>query len=294
MKLEVEQLSWSVEQRKIVDDVLLQVHPGEFVGLLGPNGCGKSSLLRTIYRVLRPDAGRITLDGQDVWQTDARQVAQQTAVVTQERGSDFDFLVHEIVMMGRTPHKGMWDRDTQVDHRLVEESLRRVDMLAFAQRNFHTLSGGEKQRVLVARALAQQAKFLILDEPTNHLDIRYQLEILTLIKRLQVTALAALHDLNLAAQFCDRIFLMQNGRIVASGTPDEVLNPVQIRQVYQVEAAIIRHPITHRLQIAFSPLAETTPALSAHAKPSASNAPEPFPVTTPDSILRKHGSAHHA
>src|SRR5690606_41427874 len=100
MKLEVEQLSWSVEQRKIVDDVVLQVRPGEFVGLLGPNGCGKSSLLRTIYRVLRPDAGRITLDGQDVWQTDARQVAQQTAVVTQERGSDFDFLVHEIVMMG--------------------------------------------------------------------------------------------------------------------------------------------------------------------------------------------------
>lgn len=255
MRLEVERLSWSVEQRKIVDDVLLQVHPGQFVGLLGPNGCGKSSLLRTIYRVLRPDAGRVTLDGEDVWQADARQVAQQTAVVTQERGSDFDFCVHEIVMMGRTPHKGLWDRDTRLDHRLVEESLHRVDMAAFAQRSFRTLSGGEKQRVLVARALAQQAKLLILDEPTNHLDIRYQLEILTLIKRLRVTALAALHDLNLAAQFCDHIFLMQDGRIVASGTPDEVLNPALIRQVYQVEAAIIRHPLTHRLQIAFSPLA---------------------------------------
>ena len=266
MKVEVQRLSWSVEKRKIVDDVMLNVQPGELVGLLGPNGSGKSSLLRTIYRVLRPDAGWVTLDGQDVWQLDARQVAQQTAVVTQERGSDFDFLVYEIVMMGRTPHKGMWDINSQFDHQLIEQALQRVDMAAFSHRNFRTLSGGEKQRVLVARALAQQAKFLVLDEPTNHLDIHYQLEILALIKRLKVTTLAALHDLNLAAQYCDRIFLLQNGRIVASGTPEEVLDPVRIRQVYQVEAAPFRHPITRQLQIAFSPLHKTASDSMTEAK----------------------------
>lgn len=260
MKVDVQQISWSVDKRKIVDNVLLDVQPGEFVGLLGPNGCGKSSLLRTIYRVLRPDAGLVTLNGEDVWKLDAHQVAQRAAVVAQERGSEFDFLVHEMVMMGRTPHKGMWDRDEQSDHQLVEESLRRVGMADFAQRNFRTLSGGEKQRVLVARALAQQAKFLVLDEPTNHLDIRYQLEILSLVKRLKVTTLAALHDLNLAAQYCDRLFLMQNGCVVASGKPAEVLEPERIRQVYQVDAHITCHPVTQQLQIAFSPLTGAHPS----------------------------------
>jgi iron complex transport system ATP-binding protein len=255
MQLNVQQVSWSVEKRKIVDNVLLDVQPGEFAGLLGPNGSGKSSLLRTIYRVLRPDAGLVTLDEEDVWQLAARQVAQRAAVVTQEQGSEFDFLVHEIVMMGRNPHKGLWDRDQQSDHQLVEESLRRVGMADFAQRNFRTLSGGEKQRVLMARALAQQAKLLVLDEPTNHLDIRYQLEILSLVKRLQVTTLAALHDLNLAAQYCDRVFLMNNGCVVASGSPAEVLEPERIRKVYHVDAYITRHPLTQQLQIAFSPLA---------------------------------------
>lgn len=254
MKLDVQQISWSVEKRKIVDNVLLDVQPGEFVGLLGPNGSGKSSLLRTIYRVLRPDAGRITLDGDDVWQLDARQVAQRAAVVAQERGGEFDFLVHEIVMMGRNPHKGMWDRDQALDYALVEDALRRVGMEAFAQRSFRTLSGGEKQRVLVARVLAQQAKFLILDEPTNHLDIRYQLEILTLVKQVQVTTLAALHDLNLAAHYCDRLFLMQDGRVVASGKPADVLEPERIRQVYHVDAHVERHPLTGQLQVVFFPL----------------------------------------
>jgi iron complex transport system ATP-binding protein len=254
MKLDVEKISWSVDKRKIVDNVLLDVQPGEFVGLLGPNGSGKSSLLRTIYRVLRPDAGQITLGGEDIWKLDARQVARRAAVVAQERGSEFDFLVHEIVMMGRTPHKGMWDQDQPADYQLVEDALRQVGMVEFAQRNFRTLSGGEKQRVLVARALVQQAKFLVLDEPTNHLDIRYQLEILLLVKQLQVTTLAALHDLNLAAQFCDRIFLLQDGSVVASGTPADVLQPQRIRQVYHVDAHIAHHPITQQLQIAFSPL----------------------------------------
>jgi iron complex transport system ATP-binding protein len=258
MKLAINDVSWSVDQRKIVDRVLLNVQPGEFVGLLGPNGSGKSTLLRTIYRLLKPDAGLITLDGDNLWQMDARQAAQRTAVVTQERGSEFEFTVHEIVMMGRNPHKGLFDRDTRGDFALVETALRQVNLLDFAGRSFHTLSGGEKQRVLVARALAQQAKLLVLDEPTNHLDIRYQLEILALVKGLGVTSLAALHDLNLAAHYCDRIFLLHEGKICAAGSPVAVLQPALIRQVYGVDAHVERHSVTGQLQVCFFPLTPPT------------------------------------
>jgi iron complex transport system ATP-binding protein len=257
MKLNVRNICWSVDERRIVDRVLLDVQPGEFVGLLGPNGSGKSSLLRTIYRVLKPDAGLVTLDGDDVWQMSPREAAQRTAVVAQERSSDFDFTVHEMVMLGRNPHKHLFDQDTRKDYALAEAALRQVNMLSFAKRDFRTLSGGEKQRVLVARALTQQANILVLDEPTNHLDIRYQLEILSLVKELKITTLAALHDLNLAAHYCDRLFLLQEGRVVASGVPEEVLLPATIRAVYQVDACVERHPRTNQLQVTFFPLAHS-------------------------------------
>lgn len=259
MKLDVHDVSWTVKTRTIVDRVVLDVRPGEFVGLLGPNGSGKSSLLRMIYRVLKPDVGVIMLDGDEVWQLEPRQAAQRMAVVTQEQRSAFECTVHEMVMMGRTPHKRLFDRDTPADVALVEEALQQVDMLACASRNFSTLSGGEKQRVLIARALAQQARFLVLDEPTNHLDIRYQLEILTLVKHLNVTTLAALHDLNLAAQYCDRLFLLQEGTIVASGVPEDVLQPARIRAVYQVDAWVERHAVTQQLHVTFFPLAHGEP-----------------------------------
>ncbi len=253
MNLQTENVSWSVEAKKIVDAVTLAVAEGEFVGLLGPNGSGKSSLLRIIYRILKPDAGVIELAGANVWQLSPRQVARQMAVVMQERTGDFDFSVHEIVMMGRNPHKGMFDRDTTHDFQLVDEALARVDMTDFAQRSFLTLSGGEKQRVLIARALVQQAKFLVLDEPTNHLDIHYQLEILELVKNLGVTTIAALHELNLAAFYCDRLYMLKAGRLVASGTPEEVLHPDLIRQVYGVWSEVATHPLTGKLVINFFP-----------------------------------------
>lgn len=254
LKLFVEDVSWSVEERTIVDGALLEAEPGEFVGLIGPNGSGKSSLLRTIYRVLKPDAGVISLDGEDVWRMDAREAARRTAVVMQERTSEFDFTVHEIVMMGRNPHKGMFERDTKDDFAIIQDALERVNMTDFAGRSFNTLSGGEKQRVLVARALAQQARFLVLDEPTNHLDIRYQLEMLMLVRGLGVTTLAALHDLNLAAHYCDRLFLLDRGTIVAFGAPEDVLQPALIRQVYHVDAHVERSPRTGQLQITYLPL----------------------------------------
>lgn len=194
-QLSVENLSVEIEGKRLVDAVLFDLRPGEFVGLVGPNGSGKSSLLRAICRVLRPAAGRVVHLGDDVWTLSARDAARRTAVVAQERMGEFDFTVRELVQMGRTPHKGLLDGDSAADREIVEQCLSEVGMSHCATRSFLSLSGGEKQRVLVARALAQQAPLLVLDEPTNHLDIRHQLELLELIKRLKTTTLAALHDL---------------------------------------------------------------------------------------------------
>jgi len=244
-------ISWAVDGVPIVQDVSLGIEAGEFIGLVGPNGSGKSTLLRTIYRVLKPTGGAVFIDGNEVWKTDAREVARQCAVVTQERASDFEFTVEEVVIMGRIPHKGMLDADTKADHEIVRRSLAEMHILDFAHRSFSSLSGGEKQRVLMARALAQQARFLVLDEPTNHLDIRHQLDLLERVRRLKVTTLAALHDLNLAAQYCHRIIVMRAGRIVASGAPREVLQPDLLREVYGVEAEI-NADRSGRLRIDFS------------------------------------------
>jgi iron complex transport system ATP-binding protein len=244
VKARIERLSWKAAGREVIRDIEAEVAPGEFVGLIGPNGSGKSSLLRCVYRVLEPDAGFITLDGEGVWQLDAREAGRRMGVVQQETNTEFEFTVLEMVLMGRSPHKGMFDRDSEEDFRIVEETLERVGMLPFAGRSFPTLSGGEKQRVLIARALVQQPRFLALDEPTNHLDIRYQLEMLDLVKGLGITTLAALHDLNLAASYCERLYLLRSGELVASGAPEEVLRPDLIRVVYGVDSVVRSHPLT--------------------------------------------------
>ena len=251
MRVDVERVTWEVEAKMILNEVTLHASNGEFLGLIGPNGSGKSSLLRCIYRSLQPDAGLISIDGGDVTQMTIRDSARKTAVVLQETPSEFDFQVEEIVFMGRTPHKGLLDRETDEDRRIVAESLERVGMTEFAGRNFWTLSGGEKQRVIVARALAQQTRFLVLDEPTNHLDIKFQIGILDLVKGLRVTTLAALHDLNLAASYCDRIYAISEGEIVASGAPEEVLRPELIRSIYGIGAIVQPHPKTGRPHLLF-------------------------------------------
>jgi iron complex transport system ATP-binding protein len=251
MELRIEQVSWGIDGNPIVRDVNLQVAPGEFVGLIGPNGSGKSSLLRCIYRVLKPHAGLISLAGENIWNLNVGEMAKRTAVLQQEVTTEFDFTVEEVVLMGRAPHKNIWEGETDRDYQLVRQALERVGMSGFESRNFFSLSGGEKQRVAIARALAQQSHFLVLDEPTNHLDIRYQLEILELVKELQITSVTALHDLNLAATYCDRLYLLQSGTIVASGTPEEVLRPELLQAVYGVGAAIQAHPVTGKPHIAF-------------------------------------------
>lgn len=238
-QLTVDHVSVEIEGKRLVDSVLFDLQPGEFLGLVGPNGSGKSSLLRTIYRVLKPTAGQVVHLGDDVWKLSARDAARRTAVVAQERMGEFDFTVRELVLMGRTPNKGLFDGDSTADHKIVADCLAEVGMAHCATRQFLSLSGGEKQRVLVARALAQQARFLVLDEPTNHLDIRHQLELLELVRRLRTTTLAALHDLNLAARYCDRLVMLSGGRVAALGSPAEVLTAERIGAVYDVRAEVV-------------------------------------------------------
>ncbi|PHN26011.1 ABC transporter ATP-binding protein [Pseudomonas sp. ICMP 460] len=225
-------------------DASLQVGAGEFVGLIGPNGSGKTSLLRCAYRFSKPQHGEVLLAHQNVWKHSAKWCAQRIAVVLQEFPDAFGLRVDEVVAMGRTPHKGLFDGDTLHDQQLVRSVLTSVGMQDFEDHAFATLSGGEKQRVILARALAQQPQLLILDEPTNHLDPRYQLELLKLVKRLNIGTLASIHDLNLAAAFCDRLYVINHGRIVASGTPHDVLTVELLRDVFGVDALIDTHPLS--------------------------------------------------
>ena len=253
MNLHVDHVHWNINGYRILDGIDLKILPGEFVGLIGPNGSGKSTLLRSIYRVIHPQAGLITLNKKDVWKMSPREIARQEAVVLQERPSDFDFTVFDMVMMGRSPHKNLFDQDSEHDYRIVTEALEEVGLQQFANRTFHTLSGGEKQRTLLARALAQQAKFLVLDEPTNHLDIRHQLDILKLVKRQGITTIAALHDLNLAALYCSRIYVLKQGKIVTSGSPYDILSSELIQDVYGVKAEVNVHFRTNTVHVIFFP-----------------------------------------
>ncbi|NCB62398.1 MAG: ABC transporter ATP-binding protein [Clostridia bacterium] len=218
----------------------VELHAGqrELVGLIGPNGSGKSTLLKSVYRVLKPSGGVVLLDGKSLDTYSHRESAQRMAVVAQHNYYNFDFSVEDVVLMGRAPHKRALERDSAEDFRLVTKALETVGMLPFRQRSFSTLSGGEQQRVILARALAQNTPCLILDEPTNHLDIKYQLELMDIVKGLDRTVLSAIHDLNIAAMYCDRLYVLKAGRIVAEGTPSEVLTEKLIREVYEVEAEV--------------------------------------------------------
>ena len=256
MMLTAKQLSWTAghgsDAVQIVRQASLHVQQGECVGLVGPNGCGKSTLMRMLYRVLQPEAGgSVALQGRDIWQMSARQFAQQAAVLGQETALGFDCTVQELVMMGRYPHQSRWARDSAEDKAVVSACLAQVRASSLANHLLSSLSGGERQRVLLARALAQQPQLLFLDEPTNHLDIQFQLELLGLVRASGCTVLIVVHDLNLAAQFCDRIYVMQGGAIEAEGMPEQVLTPATIARVFQVESLVDRHPRLDKARVSY-------------------------------------------
>ena len=234
MNIQTDTIQVSFGSKTILHDISLAIQDKEFVGIIGPNGSGKSTFLKCLYRVLQPSGGKIFFDGTELSSLSHRDTALKMAVVAQHSTVNFDFSVLEMVLMGRSPYKGLLDRDQLDDYEIARHALAQVGLSDFESRNFNTLSGGEQQRVILARALAQRTECLVLDEPTNHLDIKYQLELMTIVKRLDATVVSAIHDLNLAAIYCDRIIALKDGHIVCSGTRQDVLSSDTIHRKYGV------------------------------------------------------------
>ena len=239
MNIKTENVNVVLEDNNILKDINIEVDNKEVVGIIGPNGSGKSTLLKCIYRVLKPSNGIVKFDYADIKNISVKESSKKLAVLSQHNNYNFDFTVKEIVLMGRSPHKKFMERDNKEDYDIVNDALKKVDMMNFKDRNFQSLSGGEQQRVILARALAQQPKCLILDEPTNHLDIKYQLQLMRIVKSLNIEVIAAIHDLNIATMYCDKIYVLKDGKIVQYGTPKEILTPQLIKNVYEVDAELI-------------------------------------------------------
>ena len=218
MDVKCKDIHYSIGEKKILNGVSLEVEGGQFQTILGPNGSGKSTLLKTIYRQLKPDSGQILLDGKSLDQVSLKETAKEMAVVTQFNTLQFDCTVEEIVMLGRTPHLSFLQKESERDHLLVQDALDKVGMSEKKTRYYSSLSGGEKQRVILARALAQEPKLLLLDEPIN--------------------VLAVLHDIQLACRFSDYIYLMKGGEIVAQGVPRDAVTPQSLQAVYDVQSRI--------------------------------------------------------
>lgn len=236
--LEIKSMNVSIGSKQIIKDISIKAEAGKITAILGPNGSGKSTILKSIYTHSKMHKGDVYLGGKNLKDFSPKKLAQIMAVVGQFNAMSFDFSVREIVMMGRTPHLGFLQQESKTDISVVEDALQKVDMLDFIDRKYQSLSGGEKQRVIMARAIAQEPKVLILDEPTNHLDIKQQLQVLAVAKSLNVTVLAALHDLTLASQFCDCIYFLKNGSLKLYGNPRDVIKKENIQEIFDVESEI--------------------------------------------------------
>ncbi len=240
MEVEVKDLGVELGGEQIIKGLSLAIKNKEFVGIIGPNGSGKSTFLKSIYRVLKPTSGAIYINKKEISSLSLRDTAREMAVVAQHNEESFEFTVLDMVLIGRTPHKKFLERNNLDDLEKVKEALKKVGMEGFINRNYSTLSGGEKQRIILARALAQDTNCLILDEPTNHLDIRYQFQFMNIAKDLGITVISAIHDLNIASLYCDKIYALKDGKILASGRPKEIITEDLIYELYKVKSKILK------------------------------------------------------
>lgn len=238
MKMSACKLSVTLQDHCVLKEVSFEAMPGQIVGLLGPNGSGKSTLIRSLAGLIASARKYVELNGITLQETSRHRLARKMAFVPQHAQADPGLSVSEIIRLGRTPHRGAFSSWKQSDREAVEGAIRQMRLEALADRRWDHLSGGERQRCQIARALAQEPDVLLLDEPTNHLDIQYQLEIMRLIAGLPVTVIVALHDLNLAANYCQQLIVLKEGRLVAAGCPLQVLTAGLIRSTWQVEALI--------------------------------------------------------
>lgn len=237
-RIEVRGLSFSIEQAKILKDVSVAVENKKMVGIIGPNGSGKTTLLKHIYRALPSEAKTVFINNREVESYSYKEAARELTVVKQENPSDFEFTVEGMVLLGRSPYRRSFEPFTSEDYSIAHKALESIGMADYSERPFNALSGGEKQRVLIARSLAQQADIYILDEPTNHLDVYYQWNLMSLIKSLDATVLGVFHEMNLAAHFCDELYVLYKGEVVAHGTPLEILTPKLMADVFGVIAEV--------------------------------------------------------
>ena len=238
MNLICNNISYSIKDKKILHNVSIDVKGNKFYSILGPNGCGKTTLLKTIYRILKPSFGEILLNNKNMEDIRLKDSAKEMAVVAQFNEINFDCNVEDMVMLGRTPHIGFMQTEKQIDYDIVKDALRKVGMLDKSERSYLSLSGGEKQRVALARAIAQRPSLLLLDEPTNHLDIKYKIEILQIIKDLNINVLAVLHDIQLACKYSDYIYLMKGGEIKYEGSPKSTITKESMKDVYDIDCKI--------------------------------------------------------
>lgn len=253
MELRVEALDHRIGGTQILDKVSLTVEDGAFVGLIGPNGCGKTTLLKNIYKAYKPERDAVFIDGRDVLTFSPKEMAREVSVMAQENPVGFDVEVIDMVMFGRYAHRRFLEGEKKEDLKLCRHFIREVGLEGYERRSYLSLSGGEKQRVLLARALVQESELIVLDEPTNHLDVRFQYQIMQTLKKQAVTVFASIHDLNIAAMYCDRMILMDKGRIIKTGTPEEVITEGDIARIFKVRSQVTVNPVTGKTQIYYLP-----------------------------------------
>ncbi len=252
--LKIENLTYAIENNFINNDINISFKENTFTGVIGPNGSGKSTLLKQIYRVLKPTKGKIYLKNFDIEEISSKEIAKQMAVLPQENQSDFDYTVREIILMGRFPYHSIFcgDYELEKDVELMKKYLNIVGLTEQENQSFKTLSGGEKQRVLLARALVQEGNLLILDEVTNHLDIGYQYKVLEILKNLNMTIISAIHDLNLAMKFCDYVVLIDKGRVITGGKPKDIITAENLKNIFKIDAQIIEKENSYVIDYRYS------------------------------------------
>ena len=262
--ISAQNLFYEIGGEAILDGVSLRADTGEMVGLIGPNGAGKSTFLRAMSGILHCQRGVVRLEGADLSAMSSKDIAARLALVPQIAPYTHGFTALELVLMGRYPHMGRFQIEGRLDARIARDAMRLTETEQFADRTLDTLSGGERQRVFVSRALAQHPRVLLLDEPTSNLDVLHQIKTLDLVRQIVdngLTAVAAIHDLNMAARYCDRLVLLRSGRVLAEGPPESVLSPEAIESAFGVRSAVYRDPITDSLAISLIGPAEACPRI---------------------------------